>query len=82
MPESCQFVGLDIDTSQAPPTEWLPSNVSMRQWDVTQEVPADLVGQFDVVQIRLFIFVIKDNDPLPILRNIIKLISECHLSRS
>ncbi|KAL9093646.1 MAG: hypothetical protein Q9159_000175 [Coniocarpon cinnabarinum] len=71
---SCQLVGLDISLTQAPPPEWLPHNVSMRQWDVLQEPPSDLAGTFDVVQARLLLFVVKNNDPAPILKNLIKLL--------
>ncbi len=69
-----QLDGFDIDTSQAMPKEWLPSNVHVRKWDVTTETPLDLLGQYDVVHVRLFIFVVR-NDPVYILRNLMKLLS-------
>lgn len=69
-----QLDGFDIDTSQAMPKEWLPSNVHVRKWDVTTETPLDLLGQYDVVHVRLFIFVVR-NDLVYILRNLMKLLS-------
>jgi hypothetical protein len=56
------------------PREFLPSNVSVREWDAFTEVPEDLVGQFDIVNLRLFGFVIQ-GDPQPVLRNLIRLLS-------
>ena len=46
LPTSAQLDGFDVDLSQAPPTEWLPQNVSLRKLDILQELPEDLVGQF------------------------------------
>lgn len=71
---SAQLVGLDTNTSQAGPPQWLPSNVTIRQWDATTDVPSDLVGQFDIVNLRLFGLVIRE-DPAPVLRNLIKMLS-------
>ncbi|KAI0446175.1 hypothetical protein F4803DRAFT_559569 [Xylaria telfairii] len=68
-----ELVGFDSDISQVPPKEWLPTNVAVRSWDVFTEVPDDLIGQFDLVNLRLFSFVIQD-DPTPVLRNVIKLL--------
>ncbi|KAI0173628.1 hypothetical protein GGR52DRAFT_543820 [Hypoxylon sp. FL1284] len=70
---SAELVGIDTDISQVGPKEWLPSNLSLREWDVSGEVPQDLVGQFDIVNLRLFGFIIRD-DPYPILRNLIKML--------
>ncbi|ROW07944.1 hypothetical protein VMCG_03407 [Cytospora schulzeri] len=72
---STQLIGLDTNTSQAGPPQWLPSNVTIRQWDATTDVPSDLVGQFDIVNIRLFGLVIRE-DPAPVLRNLIKMLKE------
>jgi len=38
-------------------------------------VPEDLVGTFDIVNVRLIVFVIEE-DPAPVLRNLMKLLSE------
>ena len=43
---SAKLHGFDIDLSQAPPTEWLPSNVLMRKLDVFEQLPDDLVGEY------------------------------------
>ncbi|KAL8952130.1 MAG: hypothetical protein Q9222_001942 [Ikaeria aurantiellina] len=71
---SAALHGFDIDTSQAPPKEWLPSNVSIETLDVFQPVPERLLGMFDVVYVRLFMCVVKDNDPQPILLKIMQLL--------
>lgn len=70
-----EYIGLDTDPHQAGPQQWLPPNTTVRQWDATTEVPSDLVGQFDIVNLRLFGLVIHD-DPKPVLRNMIKMLSE------
>ena len=79
VPKSIQLVGLDIDIHQAPPLEWLPSNVEVRQWDVFSEVPRELFETFDVVVARDLVLLVQDNDPRLLLRNLLKLLSAYNL---
>ena len=55
--------GLDISTAQAPPKQWLPSNVDFTTWNFFEEPPAALRGKFDVVHIRLLCLVTVDGPP-------------------
>ena len=48
----------------------------MRYLDALGEIPSHLVGIYDIVQLRLFQVVVKDNDPGPLLRNMLKMLSE------
>ena len=70
-----QLDALDISFDSAPPAEWLPSNVKTFKWDVKQEIPEELVGVYDIVHIRLFIFVLLDSEVQPVLERILKLLS-------
>ncbi|GKZ32109.1 hypothetical protein AbraIFM66950_001248 [Aspergillus brasiliensis] len=74
LPASVQLDALDISFDSAPPAEWLPSNVKTFKWDVKQDVPEELVGVYDVVHIRLFIFVLLDAEVQPVLERILKLL--------
>ncbi|KAI1127675.1 UMTA methyltransferase family protein [Nemania abortiva] len=58
LPKTAHLYGLDISLDAMPPPGFLPSNVTLRNWDVRTSVPEDLVGIFDVIQIRFFIFVL------------------------
>ncbi|KAI1879089.1 hypothetical protein JX265_003266 [Neoarthrinium moseri] len=71
--DSAEFVGIDTDVTQVGPAEWLPQNLSIRQWSVFTDVPEDLVGKFDIVNIRLFCWVIETN-PAAILQKLTKLL--------
>ncbi|KAK3311847.1 hypothetical protein B0H66DRAFT_575676 [Apodospora peruviana] len=68
-----ELVGFDTDIEQVGPRKWLPDNLSLRQWSVFENVPEDLVGTFDIVNVRLIVFVIEE-DPAPVLRNLLKLL--------
>ncbi|KAI1736261.1 hypothetical protein F4680DRAFT_432335 [Xylaria scruposa] len=68
-----ELVGFDVDIAQVGPKEWLPPNFSLRKWSVFDDVPDDLVATFDIVNVRLIVFVI-ENDPAPVLRNLTKLL--------
>ena len=50
LPPSAQLEGLDLDLSQCPPKEWLPENVKMRELNVYDDIPEDLVGVFGVLE--------------------------------
>ncbi|RHZ54841.1 class I SAM-dependent methyltransferase [Aspergillus thermomutatus] len=64
------FDGLDISLDSAPPAEWLPQNVTLRQWDIFDDVPPDLVGAYDVVHLRFFMLVVRESDPIPVIRKV------------
>ncbi|QKX55466.1 uncharacterized protein TRUGW13939_02559 [Talaromyces rugulosus] len=70
---STELVGIDADITQVGPREWLPENLTLRQWSVFTDVPDDLVGAFDIVNLRLFAFVIEDDATL-LLRKLKKLL--------
>ncbi|PYH70449.1 class I SAM-dependent methyltransferase [Aspergillus vadensis CBS 113365] len=74
LPTSVQLDALDISFDSAPPAEWLPSNVKTFKWDVKQEIPEELEGVYDIVHIRLFIFVLLDSEVQPVLERILKLL--------
>ena len=74
LPPTATLNGFDIDLSQCPSKSWLPGNVSMLILDALDELPLDLIAQFDLVHVRLFMFVV--SDPVPLLANVIKLLSE------
>ncbi|RAH81718.1 hypothetical protein BO86DRAFT_389249 [Aspergillus japonicus CBS 114.51] len=58
LPPTAQLDGFDLELTQAPPRAFLPSNVRLHEWDIFSEVPEHLVGQYDVVHVRLLVFVV------------------------
>lgn len=66
----------DISLDQCPPQEWLPKSISIRRLDIYSPLPADLVEKYDIINVRLFICVVRDNDPVPVLNNILKMLSQ------
>ena len=44
---SCTFHGFDVDLAQAPPPEWLPSNVKLDKLDLFKPLPQPLEGAFE-----------------------------------
>ena len=71
---TCQLDGFDISLSQAEPQVWIPSNVNLHQWDINTEPNPELQGKYDIVHIRLFVFVVQ-KDPRPLLRKLLQLLS-------
>jgi SAM-dependent methyltransferase len=75
LPPGCRIEAADISLAQAPPRPWWPSNVTFRTLDIFEDpLPEELVGRYDVVHIRLFVFVIASGNPLPLLKNLMRLL--------
>lgn len=74
LPPTVQFYGLDISLIQAPVSKWLPSNIKLQKWDMFTEPPAELIDQFDIVHVRLIGLAINDNNVLPVVQNLRKLL--------
>ena len=66
---SSRLCGLDIASDQFPRPERLLQNARFLECDAFDPAgpPAHLAGSFDMVHIRLFVAVIKNNDPTPLL---------------
>ncbi|KAI1377900.1 S-adenosyl-L-methionine-dependent methyltransferase [Hypoxylon crocopeplum] len=74
LPPSAHIDGFDIDLTQCPPKDWLPSNVSVHQVDCLAPLPEHLLEQYDIVHIQLFHIAVHNNDPAPIIQNLLKLL--------
>lgn len=48
--------------------------MNIREWDIFTEVPDELVEQYNVVHVKLLVFVVK-GDVIPILRNLLRMLS-------
>ena len=72
--------GFDISVAQFPPREWLPVNTTLSRLDILQPVPESLRGTYDVVHVGLVAIFVEKDDPLPLLDNLLALLSiEPHL---
>ena len=71
---SAKIMGLDISLAQVPHTEWLPTNVVLKSWNVFEDVPEDMLNRFDIVHIRLLVLVVENSDPRPIIQNLLKML--------
>ncbi|KAK4200389.1 S-adenosyl-L-methionine-dependent methyltransferase [Triangularia verruculosa] len=74
LPTSARIDGFDIDLTQCPPKEWLPRNVSVYNVDCLAPLPEYLLGSYDIVHIQLFHLAVHNNDPAPIIQNLVKLL--------
>ncbi len=75
-PTSVQFDGIDVSFDQCPPKEWLPDNISWINHDVLSEPPPSLLQKYDIVHVQLFITILRDGNPVPMLQNLMKMLSE------
>ena len=74
-PHAEALEGLDIALHQPPPQHLLPDNVRFKYLDLQEELPSDFVGRYDLVHARFILGLVKNNDPVPILQNLLKLLS-------
>lgn len=66
--------GYDISLQQCPPKNFLPRVRTLGEWDIFEDPPEEMCGRYDIVHIRLVIFVVRNNDPRSIIRNLMKLL--------
>lgn len=76
LPPSAHIDGFDIDLTQCPPKDWLPNNVSVHEVDCLAPLPEHLIGKYDIVHIQLFHLAVHNNNPTPIIQNLLKLLSK------
>ncbi|THD00355.1 hypothetical protein EYZ11_000248 [Aspergillus tanneri] len=76
---AAQIDGFDISFDQCPHPQSLPHNTSLRSVDIYQPLPEDLYGVYDIIHLRLFLVVIRNDDPVPVLSNLVKMLSGCSL---
>ncbi|KAL2862587.1 uncharacterized protein BJX67DRAFT_385505 [Aspergillus lucknowensis] len=74
VPPTVQIDGFDIVDDQYPPRDWLPPNVSLNTLDTLKPIPKDLKGKYDVVCMRLFGVLVKNDDPRVALRNMVDML--------
>lgn len=67
--------GFDISPVHFPAPQNLPRNVKLGVLDAFAEnVPDEHIGQYDVVHVRVFTAVVKNNNPGPLIRNAFKML--------
>ncbi|MCJ1333322.1 hypothetical protein MMC10_010016 [Thelotrema lepadinum] len=69
-----QIDGFDVSISQCPPVEFLPEGCSVHELDMLKAVPEKFEGIYDVVNLRLMMAAIKDDNPVPLLKNLITML--------
>ncbi|KAJ5734486.1 hypothetical protein N7493_003272 [Penicillium malachiteum] len=74
LPSTVSLDGLDISFEAAPPKEWLPQNMTLRKFDLMSDVPEDLTGVYDIVHVRLFSFILKNEHIKTAMDNLVKLL--------
>ncbi len=50
--------------------------MSLQVLDVHKPIPEDLKGKYDIVNVRLFLAVVINDDPSPIIKNLMEMISQ------
>ena len=71
--------GFDISLDQVPSTSLDPSafpSVRFHTWNIFNDPPSEYVGAFDIVHIRLITVIFRDNDPIPVIESLKKLLSK------
>ena len=76
LPQTTQLDGFDVSLDQCPPSSFLPSNVKCYELDgFTSELPPQYRAAYDIVHIRLFVHACPNNDPVPLLKNAVAMLS-------
>lgn len=74
LPPHAELDGFDMDESKFAPREDLPANVTLRAADMRAPFPAELLGSYDVVHVRLVLYAMRAGDWEPVARNLAALL--------
>ncbi|CAI6267854.1 unnamed protein product [Periconia digitata] len=66
--------GFDLDLSQAPHSNWLPSTITLEKWNIFEDIDPHWEGQFDLVHIRLLVLVLSGETRQPFVNRLFKLL--------
>jgi hypothetical protein len=73
--DKTSFIGFDIQDAHFPAAENLPPNLKLGILDAfSKELPEEHAEQYDVVHIRAFSSVVKDDNPGPLISNAYKML--------
>ncbi|KAJ5919133.1 hypothetical protein N7466_010076 [Penicillium verhagenii] len=67
--KNAQLDGFDLSEDQFPHRSAWPENVTFRTLDAFGEVPEELVHRYDVVHLRFWCCVVRNNDPSGLIRH-------------
>ncbi|KAL9600490.1 MAG: hypothetical protein Q9219_003141 [cf. Caloplaca sp. 3 TL-2023] len=77
LPPTVTLHGFDIDTSLAPPSQWLPPNMTIQQVDnYTSKLTPDAFQAYDIIHVAHVTPTIKDNSPGEVIKNILSMLSK------
>ncbi|KAJ5711401.1 hypothetical protein N7488_005557 [Penicillium malachiteum] len=74
LPPSARVTAFDVADTHFPAQEYWPPNVTFDLLNIFQDILSSLIGQFDVVHIRLWAFIIRGNDPSLLIQNAAKML--------
>ncbi|KUJ22215.1 uncharacterized protein LY89DRAFT_576533, partial [Mollisia scopiformis] len=74
LPSTVQLHGYDICNAQYPVKELWLSNVSLGLLDSLSDPPSELVGQYDVVHLRMWASNLRENNTTPLIQHMKKLL--------
>lgn len=74
-PSSTKFDGFDISESQYPPESWYGSNTTLSKLDIFKPLPEKLKGKYDVVHLRFFMTIAKDENVHVVIENLKAMLS-------
>ena len=69
------FDCFDITADQFPAKNLLPHNISVHEHDAFQAFPEHLRGTYDVVHVQMFLTIVKNGNPAPLIKNFMTLLS-------
>ncbi|KAL9086211.1 MAG: hypothetical protein Q9159_004276 [Coniocarpon cinnabarinum] len=72
---TAQLDGFDISSDQFPHESSLPPNVHLHTSNALEPCPPELRGKYDVVNLRLFLAVVKNDDPTALLQHVCSLLT-------
>ena len=75
LPPSTKFDGFDISDTQYPPESWYGPNTTLSKLDIFAPLPEILVGKYDIVHLRFFMTIARDENVKTVIENLKAMLS-------
>ncbi|OQE34335.1 hypothetical protein PENCOP_c021G02824 [Penicillium coprophilum] len=69
LPQSAQLDGFDFSEEQFPHEDFWPANVTFNKLDAFGDVPEHLANKYDVVHMRYWCSIVRNNDPARLIQH-------------
>jgi hypothetical protein len=76
LPATYVLEGLDINMTTQPARGWLSPNVSFKSFNIFADLPSDLIGRYDMINVQYTLTFVSDKEAPAFLQKLLHMLSK------